>query len=220
MDLATLKALADDTRYSVYRELTNASAPLSAQELADRLGVHANTVRMHLDRLRTVGLVEVESVHRGTVGRPQHSFSAAVAPTEADTAATSATLLAGLLGTLAERTGATKSEAISTGRSWGREVAAQSQGRGCLPVLDTELSDLGFSPEVGRGDGTSEGGVRIEFLQCPFRELAEAYPELICNLHRGLCEGVVDFIGGGRVLEFSTLYDPEPCHVTVATATK
>ena len=46
--------------------------------------------------------------------------------------------------------------------------------------------------------------------------LAEAYPELVCNLHRGLCEGVVDQVGGGRVEEFATLYDPEPCHVTVS----
>jgi predicted ArsR family transcriptional regulator len=58
--------------------------------------------------------------------------------------------------------------------------------------------------------------VRIDFLHCPFRELAEAYPELVCNLHRGLCEGLVDEVGGGSMKEFATLYDPEPCHVTVA----
>ena len=44
----------------------------------------------------------------------------------------------------------------------------------------------------------------------------EAYPELVCNLHRGLCEGVVDEAGGGSIAAFSTLYDPEPCHVSVA----
>ena len=83
-------------------------------------------------------------------------------------------------------------------------------------ALEAELHHLGFEPAAGPGDGTSEGGTRIEFLHCPFRELAEAYPELVCNLHRGLCEGVVDEVGGGRVEEFATLYDPEPCHVTVA----
>ena len=64
-------------------------------------------------------------------------------------------------------------------------------------------------------DGTDGRPARIEFLHCPFRELAEAYPELVCNLHRGLCEGVVDAVGGGTVDEFATLYDSEPCHVTV-----
>ena len=47
-----LKALGDETRYAMYRELATSTRPLSAQDLADRLGLHANTVRLHLDRLR------------------------------------------------------------------------------------------------------------------------------------------------------------------------
>ena len=65
-----LKALGDETRFSMYRELATSTRGCSAQELADSLGLHANTVRLHLDRLREAGLVEVEAVHRGTVGRP------------------------------------------------------------------------------------------------------------------------------------------------------
>jgi hypothetical protein len=38
----------------------------------------------------------------------------------------------------------------------------------------------------------------------------------VCNLHRGLCEGVVGDAGQGSVVEFSTLYEPDPCHVVVA----
>ena len=33
---------------------------------------------------------------------------------------------------------------------------------------------------------------RSRFTHCPFRELAEANPELVCGLHRGLVEGFVD----------------------------
>ena len=73
-----------------------------------------------------------------------------------------------------------------------------------------------YSQQVG-GIGTAEGAVRVEFLHCPFRELAEAYPDLVCSLHRGICAGVIATAGGGRMQEFATLYDPEPCHVTVAT---
>lgn len=219
MELAVLKALADDTRYAVYRELTAATAPLSAQALAERIGVHANTVRLHLDRLRQVDLIAIKTVHRGTVGRPHYLYFAQTTDLEIDKA-TAPTLLAGLLGTLAERVGATAADAIKTGKSWGRETVARTRSTSCQSALASELDALGFEPEVGRGDGTSEGGVRIEFLHCPFRELAEAYPELVCNLHRGLCEGVVAQVGGGKVLEFATLYDPEPCHVTIATQSK
>ena len=48
------------------------------------------------------------------------------------------------------------------------------------------------------------------------RELAEAYPELVCNLHRGICECVVTEVGGGSVDDFATLYDHDPCRVSVS----
>lgn len=216
MNAAVLKALADDTRFAVYRELATSTAALSAQDLADRLGVHANTVRLHLERLREVDLVDAEAVHRGTVGRPQHLyFLAADAPGLGFDPPAHA-LLAGLLAALAERVGADPDDAAATGRAWGAKAGKRTRTTSCLRALETELHQLGFEPAAGPGDGTSEGGARIEFLHCPFRELAEAYPELVCNLHRGLCEGVVDEVGGGRVEEFATLYDHEPCHVTVA----
>jgi predicted ArsR family transcriptional regulator len=216
MDIGVLKALADDTRYAVYRALASSTAALSAQDLADRLGVHANTVRLHLERLREVGLVDAEPIRRGNVGRPQHLYFLAPGAPGLGFDPPAHALLAGLLAALAERVGAEPDDAADVGHAWGAEAARRTRSRACLPALEAELNRLGFEPAVEPGDGRSEGGVRIEFLHCPFRELAEAYPELVCNLHRGLCEGVVDQVGGGRVDEFATLYDPEPCHVTVA----
>jgi predicted ArsR family transcriptional regulator len=216
MDLAVLKALGDETRYAMYRELATATSPLSAHDLADRLGLHANTVRLHLDRLREVGLVDAEAVHRGTVGRPQHRYFLAAGAPGLGFDPPAHALLAGLLAALAERIGADVDDAADTGHAWGVEAGRRTRSRSCLHALEAELRRLGFEPAVEPGDGTAEGAARLEFLHCPFRELAEAYPELVCNLHRGLCEGVVDQVGGGSVQEFATLYDPEPCHVTVA----
>jgi predicted ArsR family transcriptional regulator len=216
MDPAMLKALADDTRFAVYRELATSTSALSAQDLADRLGVHANTVRLHLERLRDVDLVDVEAVHRGTVGRPQHLYFLAAGAPGLGFDPPAHALLAGLLAALAEQIGADPEDAADTGHAWGLEAGKRTRSGSCVSALETELTRLGFEPSTEPGDGTSEGDTRIEFLHCPFRELAEAYPELVCNLHRGLCEGVVDRVGGGTVEEFSTLYDPEPCHVTVA----
>jgi hypothetical protein len=94
-----------------------------------------------------------------------------------------------------------------------------------------ELDRLGFDPvesELGAGarpraagDGDAPRRVRVDFLHCPFRELAEAYPELVCNLHRGIVEGVVGKGGGagrpvGMVEDFRTLIDRDPCNVTVS----
>ena len=207
-----LKALGDETRFSMYQELATSTNALSAGELADRLGLHANTVRLHLERLREAGLVDVEPVHRGTVGRPQHVYSLAPGAPGLGFDPPSYTLLAGLLATLAERVGAEADDATAAGRTWGLEAGRRTRSKSCGRALTAEMQRLGFDPAAETGPGTLD----IAFLHCPFRELAEAYPELVCNLHRGISEGVVEAVGGGRVEDFATLYDRDPCRVTVS----
>jgi predicted ArsR family transcriptional regulator len=75
-----------------------------------------------------------------------------------------------------------------------------------------ELADLGFDPEAVVDDQ----GVTVGFTHCPFRELAEANPDLVCSLHRGLVEGFVSARGGASVREFHDLADRTPCQVEIA----
>jgi predicted ArsR family transcriptional regulator len=210
--LSMLKTLGDETRYAMYHELATSTQPFTATELADRLGLHANTVRLHLERMRDAGLVDVEPVHRGTVGRPQHVYTLAPGAPGLTFDPPSHALLAGLLAALAERVGADATDAGTIGESWGHDAGRRQRSRSCVKALAGELQRLGFDPAAE----TSGNDVTISFLHCPFRELAEAYPELVCNLHRGICAGVVDEVGGGTVAEFATLYDHDPCRVTVA----
>ena len=51
-----------------------------------------------------------------------------------------------------------------------------------------ELDRVGFDPAV---DGPDDETAVIAFAHCPFRELAEAHPDLVCSLHRGMVEGFV-----------------------------
>jgi predicted ArsR family transcriptional regulator len=210
--LGVLKALGDETRFSMYQELAGATSPLGAHELAERLGLHANTVRLHLERLREAGLVDVEAVHRGTVGRPQHVYSLAAGAPSLGFDPPSYTLLAGLLASIAERMGASGDDATSAGYAWGAEAGHRTRAKSCVKALTAEMTRLGFEPALSQHGDIAD----IAFLHCPFRELAEAYPELVCNLHRGISAGVVDTVGGGTVEEFATLYDRDPCRVTVS----
>jgi predicted ArsR family transcriptional regulator len=72
--LPVLKALADDSRYAIFMEMSRAAVELSTFEVAARLDLHPNTVRLHLERLREVGLVEQSARSHGAVGRPQHHW--------------------------------------------------------------------------------------------------------------------------------------------------
>jgi predicted ArsR family transcriptional regulator len=216
--LSVYKALGDDTRFAIYRELALSPDPCSATELAERLALHPNTVRPHLDRMREAGLVEAETLHRGTVGRPQLRYSLAPGAPGLGLDPPAHTLLAGLLAALAERLGADGDDAARLGQRWGEEALVRRQGaQSCLAALRGELDRLGFDPVASEVETGDRNRVRIDFLHCPFRELAEAYPELVCHLHRGIVEGVVEASdGAGMVEDFHTLGHRDPCNVTVA----
>jgi predicted ArsR family transcriptional regulator len=78
------------------------------------------------------------------------------------------------------------------------------------------MAELGFDPAVA----TDGDGVTVAFAHCPFRELAERRPDLVCNLHRGLVEGLVAGIGGASVEGFGTLVDRDPCRVDLRIETE
>ena len=75
--LDVFKALGDNTRYAIYLELARSAQPLATAEIALTLGLHINTVRPHLERMRDAGLLEVEVEAQGGVGRPQHRYTVA-----------------------------------------------------------------------------------------------------------------------------------------------
>ncbi len=75
-ELEVHKALADDTRYRLYRYIGLAGRPVSIREMSRRLSLHPNTLRPHLRRLEEAGLLSREIRKSATVGRPQTVYSA------------------------------------------------------------------------------------------------------------------------------------------------
>jgi len=213
--LAVLKALGDNTRYAIYLELARSARPLATAEIAETLDLHPNTVRPHLERMRDVGLLAVETEPRGTVGRPQHRYT--LAPDAPSLGLEPATfpLLAGMLAQVAQAAGLGTEEAVEAGRDQGAADAARARpGASCLDALVARLAALGFDPAVADDDGHAT----VAFTHCPFSALAEANPDLVCGLHRGLVEGFVEALGGGRVDAFHPLLDRTPCQVEVVVA--
>ncbi|HWH34925.1 MAG TPA: helix-turn-helix domain-containing protein [Acidimicrobiales bacterium] len=221
--LALLKALGDNTRYAIYLELARSASPRSTAEVAESLELHPNTVRPHLERMREVGLLEVETDGRGGVGRPQHRYGLAPDAPSLGLEPPPMPLLARLLAGVAASAGVGAEEAAEVGRAQGRSAGAglgepPGAGQGptstsaCVTALAGELARLGFDPAVA-GDG---GEVSVAFTHCPFAELAQAHPEIVCHLHRGMVEGFVEAAGGALVERFSTLLDRSPCRVELS----
>ncbi len=207
--LAVFKALGDNTRYAIYLELARSSAPRSTAEVAELLDLHPNTVRPHLERMREIGLLQVEASAQGTVGRPQHRYSLAPDAPSLGLEPPPWPVMARMLADVAAFMAPDPDDVAAMGWEQGRVAAARRRGTPCVEALIDALAELGFDPAAA-GDGRA---TTIAFTSCPFRELAEAYPELVCNLHRGLIEGFVDEAGGAEVSAFATLADRDPCHV-------
>ena len=211
--LAVLKALGDNTRYAIYLELARSPSPRSTAEIADTLGLHPNTVRPHLERMREVGLLDVEVEARGSVGRPQHRYSLAADAPSLGLEPAPFPLLARLLVTAAAGAGIGGDDAAAASREQGRAMVARSGPGTCAQALTRALDELGFDPATADDGELST----IAFTHCPYRELAEAHPELVCHLHRGLVEGFVEQRGGAGVAQFGTLVDREPCQVVLSS---
>ncbi len=213
--LKVFKVLGDNTRYAIYLELARAEVPRSTAEIAETLGLHPNTVRPHLERMRDVGLVHVEVENRGEVGRPQHRYSLAADAPSLGLEPPSYPVLAGLLANVAASYEPEAHQVAEVGRDHGRHLAGAHQPGGaaaCVEAVTAELAGMGFDPVAEGNAGTTT----IAFTQCPFRSLAEVFPELVCNLHRGMIEGMADVLGGATVERFATLADRDPCQVDLA----
>jgi predicted ArsR family transcriptional regulator len=200
------KALADDTRYRLYRYLRLSGRPVSVRELSTRLSLHPNTLRPHLRRLEEAGLVSSE-VHRdATVGRPQVLFAAL---DREGREGRDYRLLGEILASLLTN-GRQRERAETIAREWGAYLVGRSVPRpGArgpsglnLAVLQEALAEAGFDPRFRR---RSAKIVEISLRDCPFRDLLEEHRELVCAVHKGLLEGM---LGASRPSLRMTEFEP------------
>lgn len=211
--LDLLKALGDNTRYAIYLELARSPIPLATSDVAEILGLHPNTVRPHLERMREVGLLRVEVDGRGAVGRPQHRYALAPDAPALGLEPSPWPTMARMLLQAAAGAGLDRQDVAAAGRRQGAaDAASWGPGTPCLDALIVGQAHLGFDPEVVE-DTT---GATMAFAHCPFRELAEAQPELVCGLHGALVEGFVGHFADAEVARFHTLVDRAPCQVELA----
>jgi predicted ArsR family transcriptional regulator len=206
--LDILKALGDNTRYAIYLELARSPRPLATAEISETLGLHPNTVRPHLERMRDVGLLEVSVAGGGQVGRPQHLYALASDAPGLGLEPPVTPMLASMLASAAVLAGVEAEHALEAGREQGVRLAGRRPTAPCVEATQAMHTELGFDPERVDGPHTTT----IGFAHCPFGALAEANPDLICSLHRGLVEGYAELLGG-VIVDFHDRAHREPCLV-------
>jgi predicted ArsR family transcriptional regulator len=181
-------------RREVLRLLRSSPEPMSIVAIADRLGVHPNTVRFHLDTLVAGEQVEQVEYDPKGPGRPPLMFRA-IRQMDRGGARHYRVLAEILVSALAAERNP-RAKAVAAGRAWGREMtarldsmpAAAAGAEEAIDKLVAALDELGFAPERRNDNGERQVGLR----HCPFLELAETRASVVCPIHLGLMQGALE----------------------------
>ena len=180
------------SRADVLGMLRAADNPLGVRDVAQRMGLHPNTARFHLEGLVEAHLAVRETEDRETPGRPRIGYRAVAGGPAGRRYRLLAEMLTSMIaGTMAEPGKA----AEGAGREWGAYLTEQPPPYQKLTTaaavarLRAIMEELGFSPQAQAGDGA--GQYRLRLRQCPFREVAQQHQDVICALHLGLMRGAL-----------------------------
>lgn len=181
--------------------MADAPAPLDVATLTARFGLNHNAIRQHLAKLCAAGLVVEEVGARGGPGRPRLLYRPALGA-DRDWGIPSAH----------EQLTAMLLEMLQSGRS-ARQVGVEAGQRMAesLPTsgdpvdrLELNAARQGFEPR--RLEHRSSVDLVLE--RCPFEAAASEAPEIVCQLHRGMAEGISDATRGAVEVIDLVVRDP------------
>lgn len=193
-------AISSSSRVQILRLLQERPERTMA-ELTQATGLHANTVREHVQRLIDAGYVVAETERRTTRGRPRVLYSIATGLGEASSP-------------VARRQ---VHEAARRGDLMRRvlpETDAATLGADAVHQLDALVDDLqraGFDPLV------DERELTLDLTPCAHAEAAPEQRELLCGVHLGLMQGVLAEAKGPLAVEgMRPSCDPAVCVVLLS----
>jgi predicted ArsR family transcriptional regulator len=190
--------LAQPTRARLFGLLTELGRPVGTEELAERVGLHPNGVRVHLERLRDAGLIGRDR-SRQPRGRPRDLWLIAPDAQPGGRPPQGYAQLGRWLTRLISSGPSSLRKVEATGRQIGRELAPDGDAA-AETKMNATLRSLGFQP---RREAHQPGVLTYRLCNCPYREAVRENAAVVCALHRGLTRGLLDELDpAGRLVDF------------------
>jgi len=200
-----IAALDDELRRKLYLVVREAGRPVGRDEAAESVGISRKLAAFHLDKLVDRGLLQVGYARLGGrsgrgAGRPSKLYE----PTTTEFSVSIPERRYDLVGSLLvkavreERDGERAEESAlrvagREGATLGERVRSEMRLRPpgaerALSVAEEVLSDHGFEPfREERGE--------VALRNCPFHELSQESPDLVCAMNREFIDGLVRGLG-------------------------
>ena len=196
--------LAQPTRRRLFALLSELGGAASTDELAERLGLHPNGVRTHLQRMRDAGLVIHRRVPRPR-GRPRDEWAIAPTARPGGDPPQAYGALARWLTRAIPPTPARLREVEAAGRQIGHELAPRAASSPEQAIGDA-LAALGFQPRIQL---EPEGRLICRLGNCPYRDSVRQNRDVVCTLHRGLTRGLLEQLAPAARLARFVPHDPD-----------
>ena len=162
--------------------------PSSVSEIGKEVGLEPVSVRFHLRKLLRLNLIE-EVKQKGALGRPRYLYRATSRRFEVTFPSRNYMQLASILLTALARdpdqgqvSTRLRSAGTILGSEMGRKMREKEQKWDGFSLrkhlVDGLLEDFGAEPETV---ACSKRGIQYRVNNCPFRELAVQYPQMVCE---------------------------------------
>jgi predicted ArsR family transcriptional regulator len=165
----------------VLRGLAGSQGPMTVAELAESLGGHPNTMRLHLQSLLKGGWAgELLQAPHGR-GRPARAYVPTAAGTRAASSPPAVLVDTAFVEALAEHLEALPqpgAAAVSIGRGWGERLGATRDHDGLVGA------------QIGQGFAAERTPDGLAIRSCPLIESASRSPDVVCGLHQGLIDAL------------------------------
>jgi predicted ArsR family transcriptional regulator len=197
-------ALAQPSRHRLFEVLAELQRPAGTEELAKRVDLHPNGVRVHLERLLDAGLV-IRERSRQPRGRPRDMWTIADDARPAGETPKAYADLGRWLARSIPSGKATLRAVEATGREVGRSVAVESGVGSAEQRMRDSLASMGFQP---KREVDAAGVLTYRLCNCPYADAVRENPQAVCALHRGITRGLLDALAPETELTRFTPHDP------------
>ena len=202
--------LSEPRRRDVYDFVAAHDDPVTRDDVSEGLSITRSLAAFHLDKLADAGLLDISfgrppgRAGGPGAGRPSKRYAVSAAQIDVSVPPRRNDIAGRILAKAVAVSSSRRSEPASDvamtiardeGRRFGEAHAApgRTTAQRALSEVEETLATIGYQPTIE--------GSTVRLRNCPFHQLTEVAPRLVCDVNECFIDGVVTGLGSEDVVE-------------------